>query len=282
LDDVRHYIAFAGERIRYQVLRIAVPRKGRALPLLQLAYDRDNLSPNKSQNQLEQDALLAVVGALPMSVRPVILADRGFHRASFIAWLKRHRLHYVVRIRKGTCMTETSGRRWKLGEEGLKLGELRLVEDVRYGLYHDCPRELLINVALCWRISKSRAKNPRREQPEEPWYLATSLKNAKSAASWYWQRGWIEQSFKDAKSRFGLARVRVGCPERLSRLLMALSIALSWLTLMGLPEGGVVPEGFRSTVVAWGRASVISMALMLLEKLGDLPLRCLPQPTDTR
>jgi hypothetical protein len=272
----------SGERIRYQVLRIAVPRKGRALPLLQLAYDRDNLSPNKSQNQLEQDALLAVVGALPMSVRPVILADRGFHRASFIAWLKRHRLHYVVRIRKGTCMTETSGRRWKLGEEGLKLGELRLVEDVRYGLYHDCPRELLINVALCWRISKSRAKNPRREQPEEPWYLATSLKNAKSAASWYWQRGWIEQSFKDAKSRFGLARVRVGCPERLSRLLMALSIALSWLTLMGLPEGGVVPEGFRSTVVAWGRASVISMALMLLEKLGDLPLRCLPQPTDTR
>ena len=261
-------------------MRIAVPRKGRALPLLQLAYDRDNLSPNKSQNQLEQDALLAVVGALPMSVRPVILADRGFHRASFIAWLKRHRLHYVVRIRKGTCMTEASGRRWKLGEEGLKLGELRFVEDVRYGLYHERPRELLINVALCWRISKSRAKNPRGEQPEEPWYLATSLKNAKSAASWYWQRGWIEQSFKDAKSRFGLARVRVGCPERLSRLLMALSIALSWLTLMGLPEGGVVPEGFRSTVVAWGRASVISMALTLLEKLGDLPLRCLPQPTD--
>ena len=27
----------SGERMRYQVLRIAVPRKGRALPLLQLA-----------------------------------------------------------------------------------------------------------------------------------------------------------------------------------------------------------------------------------------------------
>ena len=31
------------ERVRYQVLRIAVPRKGRALLLLQLAYDRDRL-----------------------------------------------------------------------------------------------------------------------------------------------------------------------------------------------------------------------------------------------
>jgi hypothetical protein len=156
-----------------------------------------------------------------------------------------------------------------------------LMEGVRYGLYHGRPRDLLTNVALCWRISKGRAKNPRRKQPEEPWYLATSLKDAKMAASWYWQRGWIEQSFKDSKSRFGLARVRVGSPKRLSRLLMALTIALSWLTLMGLAGGGgAVPKGLRAAgVVAWGRASVITLALALLEKDGNLPLACLPQPT---
>jgi hypothetical protein len=262
----------SGERMRYQVLRVAVPRKGRALPLLQLAYDRDNLSPNKSQNQIEQDALSAVVGALPMSVRPVILADRGFHRASFLAWLERHRLDYVVRLKKGSCITEADGNRdWKLGEEGLKPGELRFVEGVRYGLYHGRPRELVINIALCWKVAKSRAK-----KPEEPWYLATTFKDAKSATNWYWQRGWIEQSFRDAKSRFGLKRVRVGSPERLSRLLMALTMVLSWLTLMGLPEAGLLPEGFRAAVSAWGRASVISMALSLLEKLGNIPLCCLP------
>ena len=267
----------SGRRIRYQVLRIAVPRKGRALPLLQLAYERENLSPNKSQNQIEQEAILAVVRALPEGVRPVILADRGFHRASFIAWLVRQHLHYVVRIRKGSCITEKDGRRWKLGEEGLKIGELRFMEEVRYGLYHDRPRELLTNVALCWRVSKSRAKDPRRKQPEEPWYLATSLKGAKMAAAWYWQRGWIEQSFKDSKSRFGLARVRVGSPERLSRLLMALSVALTWLSLMGLPESGLLPEGFRAAVSAWGRVSVTGMALSLLEKLENIPLCCLPR-----
>jgi hypothetical protein len=168
----------SGERMRYQVLRIAVPRKGRALPLLQLAYDRDNLSPNKSQNQLEQDALLAVVGALPRSVRPVILADRGFHRAGFIAWLKNHDLDYVVRLKKGSCITEKDGRKWKLGKERLKLGELRFVEGARYGLYHGRPRELMINVALCWKIAKSRAK-----EPDEPWYLATTFKDAKSATN---------------------------------------------------------------------------------------------------
>lgn len=47
---------------------------------------------------------------------------------------------------------------------------------------------------------------------------------------------------------------------------------------MGLAEGDVLPEGFRSSVSAWGRASVMSLALSLLEKLEDLPLCCLPQP----
>jgi hypothetical protein len=268
----------SGERIRYQVLRIAVPRKGRALPLLQLAYDRDNL-PAKSQNQLEQDALLVVVEALPGGVRPVILADRGFRRAGFIRWLEHHGLDYVVRIKKGSCLTGTDGSRWKLGEEGLRVGELRFVENVRYGLYHDRPRDLEVNVALCWRIAKSKTRDPRRKVPEEPWYLATNLKDAKSAASWYWQRGWIEQSFRDSKSRFDLKGVRVGSAERLSRLLMALTIALSWLTLMALTgTGTALPRGFRAAVTAWGRASVISVALSLLEELGNLPLCCLPQP----
>jgi hypothetical protein len=112
----------SGTAMRYQVLRIAVPRRGRALPLLQLAYDRDRLPAHKSQNQLEQDAILAVVRALPEGVRPVILADRGFARTSFFAWLNAHGLDYVVRLNKRTCLTETNGRRWKLGMEGTQPG----------------------------------------------------------------------------------------------------------------------------------------------------------------
>jgi len=64
-----------GQRIRYQVLRIAMPRRGWALPLLQLAYNRDALPSGQSQNQLEEAVLLAVVHALPLGVCPIILAD---------------------------------------------------------------------------------------------------------------------------------------------------------------------------------------------------------------
>ncbi|MGH3147799.1 MAG: transposase, partial [Rubrobacter sp.] len=231
----------------------------------------------KSQNQIEQDALLAVIEALPAGVRPVVLADRGFGRAGFLRWIQRHGVEYVVRVKKGTCLTEADGRQWKLGEEGLGRGQLRWVGGVRYGLYHGRPRCLWVNVALCWRIPKGRARDPRRKQPEEPWYLTTSLKDAQAAASWYWQRGWIEQSFRDSKSRFGLAEVLVGCPQRLSRLLTALTVALAWLTLMGLPEIGALPKGWHAAVAQRGRASIISLALELLDKLGDLPPSCLPR-----
>ncbi|ABG04851.1 hypothetical protein Rxyl_2493 [Rubrobacter xylanophilus DSM 9941] len=129
----------------------------------------------------------------------------------------------------------------------MKPGELRFCEGVRYGLHHDRPRDLWTNVALCFRVPKSKWRDPRRKAPKEPWYLATSLKDPKSAASWYWQRGAGDRAAlqKDAKkSRFGLGEVRVGSPERLSRLLAALSIALSWLTLAALPEIGALPKGF--------------------------------------
>jgi hypothetical protein len=192
-----------------------------------------------------------VVRALPDGVRPVILADRGFAWATFFAWLRKYRLEYVVRIDKGTYLTEVDGRRWKLGEEGLRPAALGAWGALR-SLPRPSPRDPALNVALCWKLCKSRAADAQREQPEEPWYLAASLSTARRAASWYWQRGWIERSFRDAKSCFGLKRVKVGSRERLGRLLVGLTIALCWLTLMALPEGGVLPKGFRSTLVAWG------------------------------
>jgi len=78
----------------------------------------------------------------------VVLADRGFRLVGFLAWLKRQHLDYVVRLQKGSCITESDGMRWKLGEEGLKPWRLRFVKGVRYGVYHGPPRELWINVAL--------------------------------------------------------------------------------------------------------------------------------------
>jgi hypothetical protein len=266
-----------GKRMRYQVLRIAIPRRGRALPLLPLAYDRQGWKHEViSQNQAEEAALGCVLHELPPGVHAVVLADRGFARASFLTWLQPRGVDYVVRINRGTVLTEADGRRWKLGSEDLQPGQLRLAPGVRFGLYHDRPRDLAVNVALCWRIPKGLARDPRRKPPPEPWYLATSLVSASRAVAWYWQRGWIEQSFKDSKQRFGLAAVQVGTPERLNRLLMALTLALAWLTLIALPEVHALPARWARHVAQFRRLSLIGLALAWLEERQELPLACLP------
>jgi hypothetical protein len=260
-----------GARRRYQVLRIAVPRGGRALPLVQVAYGRDALPADKGQTQLEEDALLAVLRALPPGVRPVVLADRGFARAPFLAWLRREGATFVVRVTRGTCLTEADGARWKLGQRDPARGHLSWHPGVRYGLHHGRPRDVAINLAQCWRLPRHQARDHRCHQPPEPWYLATDLASPEQAAAWYRQRGWIEQSFKDAKGRFGLAKVQVACPARLSRLLAALTLALTWLALLALPECRHLPPRWRARVAAWGRPSATSLALEHLDARRDLP-----------
>jgi hypothetical protein len=179
----------------------------------------------------------------------------------------------VVRITAGTGLVPADGSRWRLGTERLRPGEIRWAPTVRYGQrYQGRPRDLWINVALCWRLPRHIQRRHPPRQADEPWYLATSQPNAHQAVAWYRQRFWIEESFKDSKSRFHLKHVRIGSPERLTRLLLALTIALCWLALAALPESGALPFHWHSAVVAWGRASVLSLALALLDALQDLPL----------
>jgi len=147
---------------------------------------------------------------------------------------------------------------------------------VRHGLHHGRPREVPIHLALTWRLPRHQARDPRQAPPDEPWYPACSRPDAQRAAAWYRQRWRIEESFKDSKTRFRRKYAQVGCPERLTRLLMALTIALCWLTLAALPESGALPPGWHAAATTWGRASVVSLALTLLDDRRDLPLPWLP------
>ncbi|HSK84434.1 MAG TPA: hypothetical protein VK902_13710 [Rubrobacter sp.] len=59
----------------------------------------------------------------------------------------------------------------------------------------------------------------------------------------------------------------------------ALTVALSWLTLVELPEVGAMPRRWHATVTQRGRASITSLALALIDGPGDLPPSCLPRPS---
>jgi hypothetical protein len=266
-----------GQKVRYQLLRIAIPRRGRALPLLQVVYNRDALPAGQSQNQLEEAAILAVVRALPLGVRPVVLADRGFARASLLTWLDQHGLDYVIRIDRGTVISPAEGPGWKLGSETLAPGALQWHPQVRYGLYHGRPQNVWCNLVCVWRTTARQPRRRGHRPPQEPWYLATSGGSGAAAVAWYRQRWWVEPSFRDTKGQFGLAATQVGSAERLGRLVVGLTLALAWLTLAVLPEVRAKPADWGVAVAQWGQASLIKLALELFDRLGRLPPACLPQ-----
>jgi hypothetical protein len=277
-DTTLPQIAGGGRR-KYQVLTIAVPRCGRALPLLTLAYERDKMPARGSQNLWEQEALAAVLKALPQGVRPIVIGDRAFGRAGLIEWLQARKVDYVLRLKRGAMITQSDGGQWKLGEEGTRRGEQRWVGGVRYGTYHDRPRDLWINLACSWVTPRRTRKNKKGKEYKEPWYLATSLGSLGCAVAWYRQRMWIEETFKDFHSGFGLDAVQVGSGERLGRLVTALSLAVALLHLLALPQVRVLPPGWAKSVVTYGRASLVSLALDRIDYLGDLPPEALPLPS---
>jgi hypothetical protein len=247
----------AGRRVHYQVLRIAVPWNGRAVPLMQVAVDRYHIPAGQSQNSIEERALWAVLDALPAGVRPIVLADRGFARGRLFAALRARGVDFVIRVRRGTWLTEADGRGWKLGSEGTARGQVRWHPGVRFALADGRPSDVVVNAALCWRVPGRRTNA--RKPPKEPWYLATTLGCPARAVCWYWRRGWIEQSFRDAKQRFGLERVRVGTPARLTRLLLGLTLALTWLLLAAPPAA--LGAAWAARVGQRGRLSWLTRVL---------------------
>ncbi|HEY8601842.1 MAG TPA: hypothetical protein VIL85_25675 [Thermomicrobiales bacterium] len=180
-----------GTRRRYQGLRVAVPRCGRALPVLQVAYDRDALPAALGQNQLEAAALLAVLHALPSGVTPVVLADRGCAHAPFLAWLQRHGATFVVRVAKGTCLTEADGTRWKLGQRDPARWHPNWHAAVRYGLHHDRPRDVTISLTRAGGCPATRpatraaTRPPTRgtSPPTSPAPPRSAARNASAASS---------------------------------------------------------------------------------------------------
>ena len=70
--------------------------------------------------------------------------------------------------------------------------------------------------------------------------------------------------------------MRVGCPRRLSRLLIGLTLALGWLALLALPRLGLLPPAWRAHVAQRGRISLLGLALAFLDEHRALPPACLP------
>src|SRR5512143_1553157 len=132
--------------------------------------------------------LTLVARLLLESASLVVLADAGFGQTELIRWLQERQIAYVIRLRAET-LVHYRGKTFPLGSLDTLEGVPILLSQVDY-------RDLK-PVRLNLVISR---------QGDKLWYLGTSFTDAEQAVGWYKKRFWIEEMFRDLKSRLGLTQ----------------------------------------------------------------------------
>ncbi len=188
----------------FQTLWAAVPRRRRALPLAYGVYHHQRL--RHSQNKLERGLCTLVASLLPRDQQPLFLADAGFGRTEFIRWLQQMGFAYVVRLRPETRV-RYRGRSLLLRELDTAPGLPTLFSAVEYR----GRQPVTVNIVVS-RLG------------DKVWYLATSFTTARQTVAWYRKRFWIEEMFRDFKSRLGMRRAFLKDEHRLARLLLGFQI----------------------------------------------------------
>jgi hypothetical protein len=159
------------------------------------------------------------------SLQPVVVADRGFARASLFQHLQAHDWDFVIRFDADTWVQLAPDGPGQPAHTALALapGERRWV---RGGTYQQ-HEQVGVNLLAVWELGQ-----------EAPWYLATTLPRADWTELLYRWRMRIECSNRDEKTgvllRAGGDAHALHSVLHLHRLLLAVSVAHWLCALTGL------------------------------------------------
>jgi hypothetical protein len=235
---------------------------GTAPPLPAAAWPRNF----RSQNLIEQELLDLVAQLCTPRLRPVIVADRGFARASLFQYLRDQGRDFVIRFDATTWVQLHPAGPGQPAAVALALqpGERRWVPGGTYHQHEQVP----VNLLAVWEVGQ-----------EEPWYLASSLERADWTELCYRWRMRIEGSNRDEKTGVLLRQGGDGHGLRsvlhLHRLLIALCTAQWLCALTGLQAQADLADPAR-VAPALARAQPTDPDLDLLAQGPALPPPVVP------
>ena len=203
---------------RHQVLMLALRWGERALPL---AWRVEQTAG--PIGQARQRELLDVLAAwLPEGVAVLVLADRFYGTPGLIAACAARGWDYRLRL-KGSLRVFVPGRSG--GVAGVSARVADLVKTQPY----------LAGVELTARRVPTSIGTIPDPGHDEPWIVAMSDKPGYLSTLDYARRWSIEPMFSDFKSRgFGLDDTQIRYPDRLSRLVLVMALAIYWAVSTGL------------------------------------------------
>lgn len=175
-----------------------------------------------SQNLIEQQLITLVWNLVSPALRAVLVADRGFARASLFEWLRAAGRDFVIRIDATTHVYLDPSQPSQPVSTALALtaGERRWCPQVQYGKDDRVPVHLL----GVWEAGQT-----------EPWYLVTSLDRADWTETSYRWRMRTECTHRDEKTgvllREGGDDHALHSVRHLHRLLLVVAAA-EWLSAL--------------------------------------------------
>jgi hypothetical protein len=213
-----------------QCLMLAIPFKGRAIPLIWHICLHSDIkdSQNKKEERLvsrlinilsKYNLILESQGYPGKKRKLILIADRGFGRASFISFLQRKSVLFVVRVKSRVWISY--GKKTKILLKKLYLipGKQYWYKSIRFR-----DDEVVRNVSMAMVVVKGSS---------DPWFLVTNLKKAKTAISTYEMRFQIEEWFKDMKHQLGIADMQTTNLKRVRRMLLVSAFSYTILALTG-------------------------------------------------
>lgn len=198
-------------------LMVSVIYKKRALPLVWIVVQgKKGHFPQQAHIALVQE----VHRLVPDGAEVVFAGDGEFDGIALQGTLRQWSWHYVCRTAK-TIKFFFDGKAYSCQNLGalVKPGGHMVAPEVLFTAEKYGPVQL-----ICWWA----------EGYKHPLYLVTNMTDAEQAYQFYRKRFYIETFFSDQKSRgFKLDKSHISDPLRLSRLMIAASLAYIWLIYLG-------------------------------------------------
>lgn len=198
-------------------LMLSIYYKGRALPLCWTVFKGRK---GHSSVELQLEIMKYVLPFLQESAKVTFLGDGEFDSIDLINWLKKQNWRYVCR----TAMNKKvfyNGKWVALCDLKFEDGKNDFLNDI---LFTEKGKIKGVNIAVFW--SKKEMRHI---------FLVTNSVNFAATQKWYRLRFTIETLFSDIKKRgFNIAQTRLYHPERVSRLMLAASIAYLFIIFLGV------------------------------------------------
>jgi hypothetical protein len=196
---------------RHQVLMLALRHGERALPVLWRVVVTEGSIGFETQKEL----LEAAAAILPDGAQICLMADRFYGTPGLISLCQNKNWDYRIRLKGNLTVRD--------GEVRMTAGDL-----AKNRIF------ALENVQLTAKLANTSIGVIHDPGHEEPWIIAMPASPGYLKTLEYSNRWAIEPMFSDFKSRgFGLEETQIQYPDRLSRLILVMALALTFAASTG-------------------------------------------------